>query len=221
MEEQMQERKETKMSKAFKEGREIDLIGLWSEIGGSTTFGIDKILSMASICHDNEEDFLVNHSDVHYRVPLESLSEYFATHRKPEHKLDMHQENIRLKKQIEDLEGLIDSLNTGKEVSIPIQRKKGTAETDFLRSFEKDIGSTSPVGIDAQISRSMGDLDPGKMKAELKAQESAGIIDDGPTPEEIEAAKKRGPISPEEGMRDAKETLGKIKPITNPANDPL
>jgi len=214
--ETVQERKETKMSPAFREGKGIDLVGLWSEIGGSTSFGIDKVLSMASVCHDEKEDFLVNHSGTHYRVSWESLAEYFATHRKPEYKLDMKQENVMLKHRIENLEELIHSLSVGKEAQIPTQRKTGNAASDFLSTFKDRIGSASPASIETQLAKTLGEIDPGKMKAELRAQETAGAVDEGPTESEIEAAKRKGPISAEQGAQDAKDLIEGKKPNLNP-----
>lgn len=218
--ENAQERVPTKMSQAFREGKGIDLVGLWSEIGGSTSFGIDEILSMASLCHDAKEDFLVNHRHTYYRVSWESLAEYFATHRKPEYKLDMKQENVRLKRQVENLEELINQLSDGKEVKIPSQKKVGNAASDFLTTFQEKVGGTSPASIETQLKKTMGDLDPGKMEAELRAQEGAGVVDDL-TESEIEAAKRKGPISPEQGMKDAAELIKDKKPNLRPIEKPL
>jgi len=212
-----------KMSQLQKDGLVKGVTGLWNEIAGSTRFALDKFLLMISSSHDNNHDFLMNHSGVWYRVPFQLLDEYFRTHAKPTRSLSLKEENTKLKTELSAMKALLEKIRDGEAVEIP-EKVGSSAVMDFMVSYQGDrkrMVANKKSLIDSKLREYAGDVDMEDIEDSMKIPDDTPTIDDVPTQAEIEEARSRPPTTIEEAQRDIQEQIKKStrKPI--PMNRPI
>ena len=89
---------------------------LWAKIGGGTTFTIEDMEVMMAEQEQQGKPLTVIHRDKFYELSLAAITEYFKTRERPEKKLNAADENIILKRELEEARKELELLR-GRQVS--------------------------------------------------------------------------------------------------------
>ena len=128
---------------------------LWSELSGSTQFGQDELIEMISLQDDDNKDFYIYHRHKAFRVPLDSIREFFTRHTKPVPPMTKDQELKYLREKVQKLQDEAEGFKAGEKISRPAPDVPDEPEEDTKVAeeaspvgggeFETDGGQDAPV----------------------------------------------------------------------------
>jgi hypothetical protein len=114
---------------------------LMEELGGNTAFSFDQIIQQLAACDDDSDDFIINYRDLRYRVPIDSIREYFEEHAKPEKPMSLREENKYLRDKLAEAVERIKALESGLGEA---KAKKKTPNQAKEAYQKKDLKTVDP-----------------------------------------------------------------------------
>lgn len=157
--------------------------------GGKMAFTVDQLERQIDQCDGLGEDFFITVAEDRYRVPIASIRDYFASHKRPMKPMNKDQEIEMLRRRVQDLETSLaaDRVKEGpKEFHVEPQVEKAPEVSleDVIREGQsmqaEDPGAVSgpresPDQIAARLRRELAGTKPITRDSTVSGGERGGL----------------------------------------------
>jgi len=172
-----------KGSKGFANAIEITIDKFWSDLGSKIRFTLDEVEKMMSSHHDSKEPLFFHIHGKIYKIPWDSIDNYFKTHEKPQPPMSKDEQLAYWKKRALELEQKMIESEKGPEVEKP-------EIPDEPETEDEDVFPESPAEPSTEIpEQDKGIPVPSKEERERDRQSLSEIQEDLKT--DLESKKKK------------------------------